>query len=392
MSAQMKVELQRPPLPVALLAAAALMIGVLGAILLTEAGQILDLPRDWVFSFYRYRLEISAALIAVTLLLVYLHFRQHSTRHWLLGCYVASILACHFFINLFAPYVWLRAQHHSAVFISVTEADSRLQPDDDVLVLEVNGDARAYPRDWIMVPHIAGDTVGGEEVVMTYCALSNLPQAFTSTPGGDTAEFRVIAQVNNNLIFSDTESGELYQQITGRGEYYGTQPQPYPVQRMPWRAFKQLYPQGKVFSPHPNLLDRMTIALFNSSLVDHYRGDPLFATLNLEDERLPAGEPVWGLRVGEQSLAIPQGQFGDEDSLDHLTLNGRQLVIAWFSDLQTLGAFYADHNKQALSVSEVDPYGNSNAGKLQRVQLFPGVLWMVWSHWFPDTRIWPAPM
>lgn len=385
-----KVEPQQPPLPVVLLAAAALAIGVLGAVLLTEAGQILDLPRDWVFGFYRYRLEISVALIAVTLALVYLHFRQQSTRHWFLGCYVATMLACVFFMNLFAPYVWLRAQHHSAIFIPVAEADSLLQPDDDVLVLEVNGDARAYPRDWIMVPHIAGDTIGGEEVVMTYCALSNLPQAFTSTPGGNNAEFRVIAQVNNNLIFSDTKSGELYQQITGRGEYYGTQPQPYPVQRMPWHAFSQLYPQGKVFSPNPNFLDRMTIALFNSSLVDHYRGDPLFSTLNLADERLPPGEAVWGLRVGEQSLAIPQSHFGDEDSLNHLTLNGRQLVVAWFFEFQTLGAFYADRNNQTLSVTEVDPYGNSSAGKLERVQLFPGVLWMVWSHWFPDTGIWPA--
>ena len=380
----------KAPLPVVILAIAALAIGALGAVLLTEAGQILNLPRDWVFTYYHYRVEISLGLVAVTALLLFLHFRERSDKHWLAAGFTAAMLACLFFINLFAPYVWLRAQHHSAVFISIDEADQQLRSDDDVLVLEVNGDARAYPRDWIMVPHIAGDKVGGEEVVMTYCALSNLPQAFTSTPDGQESNFRVIAQVNNNLIFSDTESGELFQQITGQGEYYDTRPESYPVQRMPWFAFKELYPEGKVFSPRPNLLDRMTIALFNSALVDHYRGDPLFPTLSMTDNRLDPGEPVWGLQVGDQSLAVPSSVFGDEDRLEYVTLSGRPVVIAWFAEYQTLGAFYADRDNQTLAVDEVDPYGNSNAGKLQRVQLFPGVLWMVWSHWFPETQIWPA--
>ena len=380
----------RIPLPNAIFALLSLAVGILSAILLTEVGQILNLPRDWVFNFYRYRHGISLALAVVTAGLLVQHFRGRSTSNWLAGCFAAAMLACLFFMNLFAPYVWLRAQHHTAEFISVAEADSLLAAEEDVLVLEVNGDARAYPRDWIMVPHIAGDTIGGEEVVMTYCALSNLPQAFTSQPGQRPSEFRVIAQVNNNLIFSDTENGELYQQITGQGEFHGTRPKPYPVQRMPWSAFKEMYPDGQVFHPQPKLMDRLTISLFNNALVDHYLGDPLFPTLSMDDDRLPDGEPIWGIRVGEQSLAIPQSHFGDADRLEHLTLDDRPLVIAWFADHQTLGAFYADRDRQALVVTEVDPYGNSNAGKLERVQLFPGVLWMVWSHWFPDTEIWPA--
>ena len=379
----------KAPLPIVLLASATLFVGALGAILLTEAGQILNLPREWVFTYYHWRAEISVALVVATAVLMVLHFRARTGSNWLAGGLVAAVVACLFFMNLFAPYVWLRAQQHDAVFISVAEADAQLNPEDDVLVLEINEDARAYPRDWIMVPHIAGDEVGGEEVVMTYCALSNLPQAFTSTPGGQASDFRVIAQVNNNLIFSDTQSGELFQQITGQGEFYDTQPETYPVQRMPWFAFKELYPAGKVFSPNPNLLDRMTIALFNSALVDHYRGDPLFPTLSMEDGRLPPGEAVWGLRVGEKSLAIPHSQFGDEDRLEFITLNRRHLVIAWFAEYETLGAFYADRGSQALEITEVDPYGNSDAGKLERVQLFPGVLWMVWSHCFPDTETWP---
>ena len=168
-----------------------------------------------------------------------------------------------FLSNWFASEVWLRAEHHTAKFITVAEASDLLDDNADVFVLEINGDARAYPRDWMQVPHIAGDKVGGQDTVMTYCALSNLPVAFNPSLSGKDTEFRVIAQVNNNLIFSDRNSGELIQQITGTAEYSQTKLDEYPVQRMPWRSYKTLYPEGKVYLFEPNLLDDITIKLFD---------------------------------------------------------------------------------------------------------------------------------
>ena len=364
-----------------------LALGGLGAVLLTEAAQVINLPRSWVFWYFDHKNLISLILVLATVALLLWHRRYQTVRNWLAWGYTLAIVACLFFIHLFAPYIWLRAQQHDAMFISVAEADKLLERTADVLVLEINGDARGYPRDWIMVPHIAGDNVGGEEVAMTYCALSNLPQAFTTEPGGQAADYRVIAQVNNNLIFTDTNSGELYQQITGRGEYEGMEPQQYPVQRMPWHAFRSLYPEGKVFKPKDRFLDVLTTDLFNSALVDHYNGVPLFPTVAADDARLPSGEPVWGMLGNGDALAVPQSSLGDEDVLLRDTLGGREIVIAWFARYETLGAFFADRQGQSLAITEVDPYGQSDAGQLERVNLFPGVLWMVWSHWYPDTRI-----
>lgn len=370
-----------------LVALLVLAIGGLGAVLLTEFGQILNLPRSWVFNYYDKRIALSLLLVVATGLLWFWHRRHRTVHDWVARGYVLAIVACLFFINLFAPYVWLRAQQHDAQFISVAAADKLLEEDADILVLEIKGDARAYPRDWIMVPHIAGDNVGGEEVAMTYCALSNLPQAFTTEPAGEQADYRVVAQVNNNLIFADTNTGEVYQQITGRGEFEGSKPQQYPVQRMPWRSFRALYPEGKVFQPRASLLDKMTVALFNMSLPGHYDGDPMFPTLDLQDNRLPTGEAVWGMEVNGETMAVPRSLFGDEDRQIRETLGGREVLIAWFAEYETLGVFFIDQQGQSLAVTEVDPYGNSDAGQLQRVHLYPGVLWMVWSHWYPDTRV-----
>ena len=49
---------------------------------------------------------------------------------------------------------------------------------------------------------------------MTYCALSNLPLAFSSAIEGENANLKVVSQVHNNLVMVDANSGKLYQQIT----------------------------------------------------------------------------------------------------------------------------------------------------------------------------------
>ena len=122
------------------LAALALLgLGGLGAMLLTEAAQMVNLPRSWVFTYFKYRMPISLLLVAGTVALWFWHRRHSTVANWVARGYVLAMVACLFFIHLFAPYVWLRAQQHEAVFISVAEANRLLQGDADVLVLEING-------------------------------------------------------------------------------------------------------------------------------------------------------------------------------------------------------------------------------------------------------------
>lgn len=156
---------------------------------------------------------------------------------------------------------------------------------------------------------------------------------------------------------------------------------------MPWHAFRALYSEGKVFKPKERHLDTFTMNLFNQALVDHYRGDPLFPTIDADDTRLPSGEPIWGMLGNGEALAVPHSGFGDQDVLLRDTLGGREIIVAWFGEYETLGAFYSDRDGQSLAISTVDPYGQSDSGPLERVNLFPGVLWMIWSHWYPETRI-----
>lgn len=370
-----------------LLMSVSMVVGLYGTAIFTELGQLLNFPREWMLHSYKNQNMMNALIVLSAIIILVLQFSAGKIfKPGFIGLYGFGMVACLFFINMFAPDVWLRSQHHDAQFASIEKIGGRLNEDEDVFVLEINGDARAYPRDWMQVPHIAGDNIGGTEAVVTYCALSNVPVAFDSTLNGQEADFKVIAQVNNNLIFADENSGEMIQQVTGTAEYSQTQLNKHPVQRMPYGSFKQLYPQGKVFDYNPNLLDRVTMWMFDTFLVDHYEGQNMFPTLSLHDQRLPNGEQIWGLNVNDQQMAVTLSGL-EKQPRQIVELGGKKILLVWFSELETLGAFDANAALSEEDIAQVDAYGHIGDKSLARVNTYPGMLWMVWSHWFPETEV-----
>ncbi|CAM4051779.1 DUF3179 domain-containing protein [Vibrio neonatus] len=368
-----------------ILAIISLLVGAFGAIALTEAGQMINMPREWVFSYFEYRVALNVFIVALAVVAIYLLLKGALLGKKWIGLYGLAIVACLFFINIFAPEFWLRAQQYGAEFMSVEQADQKLSNDSDVFVLEINGDARAYPRDWMQLPHIVGDKIGGQETVMTYCALSNLPVAFNPKMNGQETDFRVIAQVHNNLIFTDRNSGELIQQVTGTAEYSQTQLQQYPVQRMTWQAFKSLYPKGQVFNYKPNAFDQLTLKLFDTALIPHYEGVAMFPTLNDPDPRVESGEQIWGVTIYGKSVAVTQSHF-DKQQQFVVHLPAQDVLFVQYPKFDTVAAYLVDDSRNWQEVN-VDPYGKYDGGQLSRANLYSGMPWMIWSHWFPESEI-----
>jgi len=368
-----------------------LAVALFAVALFTELGQLLNLPSNWLYAIHPHLGWASVIILLVALYVVFRHVRYNFMSRRLVIGYVVVLVGMIVVVNYFVPYIWLRGHHHTAEFISVSAADELLADEDDVFVLEIGSDARAYPRDWMMIPHIAGDTVGGDEVVMTYCALTNLPQAFSSYIDGDKANLKVLSQVHNNLVMVDANSGELYQQITNSSPVSGKMLSPRSGQRMPWRSFKALYPEGQVFHIEESgllgLLDKITYAMFVYSLEGHYTGtDPLFPTLRLDDDRLPAKEQIWGINLGGEQVAYTRS-FLEATPVHNTVIGDHPVVLSWFPEFETLSVFSRHIDGRNIEVSEIDVYGNTPDGKLERLPQYPHVFWMVWSHWFPDTSI-----
>jgi hypothetical protein len=74
-------------------------------------------------------------------------------------------------------------------FQSIAQADSRLEPQEPVILFQSGGDARAYPLQILVWHEIVNDVVAGEPVLITFCPLCNTAIAFARTVNGRVLDF-----------------------------------------------------------------------------------------------------------------------------------------------------------------------------------------------------------
>jgi hypothetical protein len=367
----------------------ALIISAAMAVLLTEAGQLLNVPREWPLAALAARVPVAVTCLLALLVGVVMAKRVAvlgNLQLALVSMAVAGMLFAAFYIM---PYFFFPTRQHDARFLEIAEVDAYLGPEQDVVVLELGERAHALPTSMLWQPHVAGVSAEGEEVAVTYCVLTNSSVAFSPVIDGQKADLKVLMQAHNNLVLFDENSGKAIQQIersTTAGDKLDTRP----TQMMSWQAFKRLYPDGKVFfNPYTSLREKFIDIAFGLPLKGYRnskQGDPMFPTLNLQDDRLPNKEKIWGIENGGESLAVTGDYFGEQLVINE-TVGGMPVVLVWFPEYETVGAFSRTRDGRVLEVAEIDVYGNTPGGKLDRVDMFSEVYWMVWSHFHPKTRL-----
>ena len=302
------------------------------------------------------------------------------------------------------PYIWLRVglrnQQNTATYYSVEEARRYVRSEDSGVVIEHNGLARAHPNYHIKRPHLAGTPHGlnGKNVIMTYCALSHLGMGYIPEIENEKLDLVVIAQHGNNLIMKDKATGEPIQQVYGSRERDGQQgPQmtPWPTFRMSFAGFAKAYPEGQVFlnkivpfkkNPILNIFDNFIEGVFLWGVTaQHVEESLLMDTLENEDDRLPRKTLIWGVNIDGEAAAFTEEFVRKNDNLVNATVGGRQLVIAYSTEFESMGVYY---NDTSAEVTQVDFWGDSNVGKLKRVEtLQAGAYWCVWYNYFPHTKL-----
>ena len=334
-----------------------------------------------------------------------------------LGCFLVTTLAYYFLdggvrwvfwgavlsiaILYCFPWVWvhvaLRNQKDSATYYPVEETWKWVNPSSGVVVIEKDGVARAHPDNHIMRPHLAGNEEGlnGENVVMTYCALSHLGTGYIPEIEGEEVELDVVAQHGNNLILRDNRTGEPIQQIYGHREKDGENSPGmtnWPTFRMSFRGFAKAYPEGKVFlnKPSENLLLRLfdmaiDVVYVPGIIRQHNEAKPLMDNMTRVDDRMHNKTYIWGVNIGKDAVCYTDDFVIEKGGLINATVGGREIVVAYDPIYESLGVWY---NDSSVPISQIDFFGKSDQGQLQRVEtLKPGMFWHAWAEFFPHSDI-----
>ncbi len=350
----------------------------------------------WTF-YNRRKLAVTFfAVLAVAAVAFFVAGAGHPLLFW--GCTAIALFGFGFgYVN---PRFMMRSQHHNPRYYSIERAKEVLSEDTSLIVVETKAGARGHPDRHVLRPHVVGLTeeIEDENMVLTYCGLSNLGVAYVPEIEGQTLDLKVMTQLENNLVMWDQNSGEPIQQLWGRRESDGpkgpTMPER-PSYRMPLWAFEKKFPNGKIFlnpivqvakNPILGLYDRIVHMAFVGGVTEQAeKEEPTFPTIKRFDDRLPNKETVYAANVGEDYVAWTEAFIREHGDVMNVKLGGCDVVVAYHDDLDSVGIYVNDTGK---AVHHIEFGGDSDQGELPRLETMKAaVYWVVWQNFFPQTEV-----
>jgi hypothetical protein len=247
--------------------------------------------------------------------------------------------------------------------------DARYLRDDElVLGLVHNGIARAYPIRILVWHEIVNAEFDGEPVVITFCPLCGTGLAFSAVLDRRRLDFGVSGLLHNSdLLMYDRQTESLWTQIPGQavtGDMAGKSLQRLAVVHLPWRVWREQFPNGKVLSSNTGF-DR---DYSRDPYAGYDRTNRLLFPVSKSDARYTAKTWVLGLESDGLSKAWPFPELAKTDGNIVDTFAGQQIEIRFDSSQQTASAHDMDGN------------------------LLPAVraFWFAWYGFYPDTEIYNA--
>ena len=305
-------------------------------------------------------------------------------------------------------------------FAGVEEADSWLEPQEPVILLQVADRVRAYPIQIIIWHEIVNDTVGGRPITVSFCPLCNTAIAFKSELDGRKLDFGTTGRLRfSNLIMYDRQTESWWQQATGEaiaGEQTGSQLKTISTSLVSWDDVRSNHPNAEVLSretgynrsygenPYAGYDDVDSAPFLYKGPKTPGELPPLARVITVDTENESVAYPYEVLQkhpatndaVGEEPIAVlwRKGTASalDKDSIDEGRDVGSAAVFSRNLDGRTL-TFHSKGGDilDEETGSEWNILGEATAGELKGSRLKPIVsidhFWFSWAAFRPETRI-----
>jgi Protein of unknown function (DUF3179) len=374
--------------------------------------------REFTMTVWYNRWVITAVSLLALAGSVFLWLKDRSLLATSLMLILVGLSLFNCYVGILNPGLMFRAQQGAdeAMFVSVREAPQYLEEmlyasydkerfenidEISVIVLETDQGARAYTDYYMLQPHVANaGTIDGEDVVMTYCGLTNMGIAYSPNIEGQPVQLRAITQLRNNLVMADSNTGEPIQQFWGameRDGEHGPAMREWASLRMPFGSFRKLFPDGLVFvNGIKQQSDNFLVQLFDTAIRDgvmvhavrslQWQSDePAFPTITEFDDRLPKKELVWGISINRDHVAYTKDFVARQAGPMPVQIGGEDLILNYDKNYDSLVAFY---NPGGGAVKQIDIFGNTGDMTLPRVEtLKSGIFWFIWYDFHRDTDV-----
>lgn len=260
--------------------------------------------------------------------------------------------------------------------------------DDIVFGVEIGGNAKAYPRSILAQHEIVNDTVGNENVSVTYCPLTGTAIGFKR---GET-EFGVSGDlINNNLVMYDRGTNSRWPQMLGTaisGELTGAFLQECRVIWTTWDNWVNQHPQTEVLTTDTGFLEDYSSGVYGSyqPRKRYYELDskPLRSSLKKADTYPNKSEFLVG-RTDTDSYGVRKNALREQNIVSF-----KDGVTAVYDPTLDTGYLYVDAETDVLwrdGQVKVNSELYSPADlPFQKIHSYDS-MWFAWNGFYPNSLI-----
>lgn len=371
-------------------------VGVVGLIVFEIANVYFIMPMpgsqrmrslDVAYALYQWRWSVRVVcgvLIAVSALPAW---RAAGRRNWLIPAALAvvGIVTYLFNFRLSADQMF----REPTTLAMTPAAGNRVASDRLVVGIEINGDARAYPLQFIGYHHQVRDTVGGQEVLVSYCTVCRTGRVFTPVVEGQMERFRLVGMDQFNAMFEDETTGSWWRQANGEaiaGSRKGTTLPEIPSVQVTLKRWLSLHPTSLVMQG-------------DSAFTDDYAKDYAYERGTSRKQLTGTDTLSWrdkswvvGISMRGKSKAYDWNRLRRERSVND-EVGGVPIVLVLASDNESFFAFQRPDAATRFAlrgdslVSEVSAYDLSGHGPTGRLKplVASQEFWHSWRSFQPGT-------
>jgi hypothetical protein len=159
------------------------------------------------------------------------------------------VLAGAWFVQMYSADVMFRAPKH----IAFASGGANTMPPETIVLGVTDGPvAKAYPVRLMAYHHFISDTVGGQQLLITYCSMCRTGRVFSPIMNGRMLHFRLVGANHYNAMIEDDATGSWWYQATGEavaGPLKGAVLPEAHVEQMTLRAWTAQHPLTSILQP-----------------------------------------------------------------------------------------------------------------------------------------------
>jgi len=302
---------------------------------------------------------------------------------------LALVIVYYFNFKMTADHMFL--QPEKVVFKN--KGENQLNDSSLVIAVEYKGIAKAYPIRYLAYHHQVQDTIGGKNIIVTYCNVCRTGRVFEPVVNGQHEHFRLVGMDHFNAMFEDATTKSWWRQATGEAIAGTLKGQALPeVESFQTNLHElfTLYPDAVVMQ-----LDAASRSKYDST--GRYEKGKSKGKLTRTDS-LSWKDKSWvvGIQSGNASKAYDWIQLTEKHIIND-NVGGKPIVLALSGDAQTFAVFERPSQTDEFTIRQDTlfaagkPYDLSgrdlsNPGqRLARVKAYQE-FWHSWRTFHPGTE------